>query len=238
MKIYAHRGASGEAPENTIDAFKKALEYQVDGIETDVQLTKDNVLVLIHDETIDRTTNGKGFVKDYTYQQLLEFDASNGMEGFSGCKIPTLRELFDLVKDTDIILHLELKTSVLFYEGIEKEITTLVREYGYQKRVIYSSFNHITLQNITRQNVKNRVGFLLAAIYIEPWNYVIKNNGVAIHPSLTCIDTPNFMKCCHMQNLKVNVWTVNTKEEIEKCIEKKVDGIFTNYPMLAMSLKK
>ncbi len=238
MKIYAHRGASGYAPENTMEAFKKALEFDIDGIETDIHLTKDNVLVLIHDETVNRTTNGVGRVKDMTYNQLLELDASNGMEGYANCKIPTLRELFDLVKDSDVCLQLEIKTDVHFYDGIEKAVLDLVKEYGYQKRVCYSSFNHLTLQKLTSLNVKNRLGFLYEGVMIEPWNYVIKHKGIAVHPPKTCLKIKDFVKNCHMQNLKVNIWTINKPEMMQQCLDLKVDGIFTNYPDVAINIKQ
>lgn len=119
-KIFAHRGYSGKYPENTMIAFKKALECGVDGIELDIQLTKDGEVVIIHDETIDRTTTGKGFVIDYTYEELEKFDASFKFKDLGFNKIPTLREYFQLVKDYDIVTNVELKTGINEYLGIEK----------------------------------------------------------------------------------------------------------------------
>ena len=112
-KIFAHRGFSGKYPENTMIAFEKAVEIGVDGIELDVHLTKDNELVIIHDEDVKRTTNGEGLVKDMTLEELKKLDASATFVGQYGVNpIPTLREYFELVKDTNIITNIELKTSV------------------------------------------------------------------------------------------------------------------------------
>ena len=113
MKIFAHRGFSGEYPENTMLAFRKAYETGCDGIELDVQLTKDGVPVIMHDETIDRTTDGKGNLRDYTYEQLCRFDCSGKFAGKYGFQqIPTLREYLEWVKDTGLITNIELKNSV------------------------------------------------------------------------------------------------------------------------------
>ena len=98
VKIFAHRGASAYAPENTLEAFRLAMEQGADGIELDVQLTKDGELVVIHDETIDRVSNGKGAVRDYTLEELKSFSVSNHFEQYPDVKIPTLREVLELVK--------------------------------------------------------------------------------------------------------------------------------------------
>ena len=112
IKNFGHRGFSGKYPENTMLAFEKAIEVGADGIELDVQLTKDGEIVVIHDETIDRTTDGKGYVVDYTYEELSKFDASyiyRGKMGFN--KIPTLKEYFELIKDLDFITRHRCKGS-------------------------------------------------------------------------------------------------------------------------------
>ena len=145
-KNFAHRGFSGKYSENTMLAFQKAIEVGADGIELDVQLTKDGELVIIHDETIDRTTDGKGYVVDYTYEELSKFDASyiyRGKFGFN--KIPTLKEYFELVKDLDFITNIELKTGINEYLGIEEKVYQIIKEYKLEKKVIISSFNHFSI---------------------------------------------------------------------------------------------
>ena len=125
-KNFAHRGFSGKYPENTLLAFSKAIEEGVDGIENDVHLTKDGVLVVMHDELVDRTTNGKGYIKDKTYEELAQLDASYIFKEYGPQKVPTLREYLELVKDTDIITNIELKTGVFEYPGIEQKVLSLI----------------------------------------------------------------------------------------------------------------
>src|SRR3712207_1905347 len=143
IKNFAHRGFSGKYPENTLLAFEKAIELGVDGIELDVHLSKDNEMVIIHDENVSRTTNGEGYIKDLTYEEISKLDASyiyTGQYGFN--KIPTLREYFELVKDKDVITNIELKTNIFEYPGIEQKVWELIQEYHLESKVIISSFNH------------------------------------------------------------------------------------------------
>lgn len=128
VSIFAHRGASHQAPENTLEAFQKAVDQGVDGIELDVQMTKDQVLVVAHDEQLERVSNGKGYLKDHTLQELRALDFSCGHDEYSQVKIPTLAEVLELVKDSDIVLNIELKTSLFWYPGIEDATVQLVQE--------------------------------------------------------------------------------------------------------------
>lgn len=237
MNIIAHRGASGVAPENTIEAFKKAIEYPIDGIEVDIHLSKDSIPVLIHDEKIDRTTNGQGYVKDYTFEQLQQFDASNKKEGYQNCKIPSLEQLFQLVQNTNIHLYLELKTDYFFYEGIEKIVYDLVSKYHLQDRVSYSSFNHQTLKRMKILDESVRIGFLYEGIMDQPVEYVKARNGYAIHPKHTSLQIKNYVQDAINENLFINVWTVNKVEMIQECLNLGVTGIFTNYPDLALKIR-
>ena len=148
VKIFAHRGASAYAPENTLEAFRLAMEQGADGIELDVQLTKDGELVVIHDETIDRVSNGKGAVRDYTLEELKSFSVSNHFEQYPDVKIPTLREVLELVKPGHMEINIELKTGIFWYPEIEKKVLDLVKEEEMEDRIIYSSFNHYSVQKI------------------------------------------------------------------------------------------
>lgn len=232
MKIYGHRGASGYAPENTLEAFKLAIEMGVDGIETDIHLSKDNVAVLMHDERVDRTTNYKGYIKDMTYQELLKLNANNNNINYSHCSIPTLRQLLELVQDTSCILHLEIKTDRIIYEGIENIVLNLVKEYKLEDQVYYSSFNHNTMQIIKSLDSNAKIAYTYDGMLYKPWRYSI-DNIYALHPRYTSITDKNYIVDCHNSSLKVNVWTVNNVENINAMISLGVDGIFTNYPDIA-----
>lgn len=116
-KVWAHRGASGYAPENTLEAFKKAEKMKADGVELDVQLTKDGELVVIHDETVDRVSGEKGFVKDYTLKELKRLNVSKHMPSYDKkTRIPTLDEVFDLLKNTEMTINIELKNGIVQYK--------------------------------------------------------------------------------------------------------------------------
>lgn len=144
--IFAHRGASGDCPENTMPAFKKAIEDGADGIELDVQMTKDGRIVVIHDETLDRTTSLKGFVKDTAYDKIRTADAAGKWkDAFKGVRIPLLSDVLRFAERADFLINIELKNSVFRYEGMEEEVIKKVRYYGLEKRVIFSSFNHESL---------------------------------------------------------------------------------------------
>ncbi len=138
MLIYAHRGYSANYPENTLSAFEAALPY-VDGIELDVQVSKDGRLVVIHDETVDRTTNGTGWVKDMTLQELRQLK----IDGYE--RIPTLEEVLGLIERSNVTLNIELKTDQYAYPGIERLAWLAVDEFELGDRVVFSSFNRETL---------------------------------------------------------------------------------------------
>ena len=137
VKVFAHRGASAYAPENTLAAFRLAEEQGADGIELDVQLTKDGQVVVIHDENIDRTGTGTGAVRDYTLEELRKLSFHNHMEAYEGEKIPTLEEVLTFVKQGRMEVNIELKTGVYWYPEIEKKTIEIVKKAGMEERVIY-----------------------------------------------------------------------------------------------------
>ena len=132
-KVWAHRGASGYAPENTLDAFRKAVEMGADGIELDVQMTKDGELVVIHDETIDRVSNGKGWVKDYTYEELKKFNFNKTHLEYTKEEIPTLEQVYLLIKPTNLTINVEIKTGIAshIYNEKHKKARKRVKKYNH-----------------------------------------------------------------------------------------------------------
>ena len=228
--IWAHRGASGYCPENTLAAFQKAVELCADGIELDVQMTKDGELVVCHDETIDRTSNGSGWIKDKTLAELKALDFSCGQKDFSGATIPTMREVFELLSDTDILINIELKTGIVFYPGMAEKLLELTAECGFKDRVIYSSFNHYTIKHMREISPEAKLGFLYADGTIDMPAYAQKYGVQALHPALYNIQFPGFIEECHKEGIAVNVWTVDSDEYIEMSYRAGVDAIITNYP--------
>ena len=236
-KIFAHRGYSGKYPENTMIAFKKALECGVDGIELDVQLTKDGEVVIIHDETIDRTTTGKGFVIDYTYEELEKFDASFKFKDLGFNKIPTLREYFQLVKDYDIVTNVELKTGINEYLGIEEKVWELIKEYNLEEKVIISSFNHFSVMRMKKIAPQLKYGFLSEDWIIDAGKYTHSHGVQCYHPRFNNL-VPNVIKELKKYNLEINTWTVNLEEDMRYLYSNNIDVIITNYPELAQEIKK
>lgn len=228
--VWAHRGASGYCPENTLPAFKKAAELESDGVELDVQLTKDGELVVCHDETVDRTSNGKGWIKDMTLEELKTLDFSYGNEEYKGVTIPTMREVFGLLAPTKLSINIELKTGIVFYPGIEEKLIALVKECGFEDRVLYSSFNHYTVKRIGELNPSAKLGFLYADGTIDMPEYAVKHGVKALHPALYNIQFPDFMEKCKQNGIVVNVWTVNTEEYMAMSCKAGVDAIISNYP--------
>ena len=132
-QIFAHRGSAGTHPENTMSAFREAERVGSEGIELDVQLSKDGEVVVIHDEELSRTTNGNGFVKEYTLNQLKKLDASHTFFKQVGIqRIPTLTEVLEMYTHNNMFLNIELKNSIFFYPGMEEKVIALVRKYNLQ----------------------------------------------------------------------------------------------------------
>lgn len=233
-KIYAHRGASGYAPENTLEAFKLAIKQGAEGIELDVQLTKDGEVVVIHDETIDRVSNKTGFVKDYTLAELREFSFDNNIEGYKNTKIPTLKEVLELLKPTNLMLNIELKTSIIWYENIEEKVLKLVYDTDMRDRVIYSSFNHYSIKKIKNLDEKANTALLFGDVILYTVNYIKNANIPAIHPPVYQLKMDNFLDEYINSGLDIRVWTVNNPDDMQSLINKNIDAIITNYPDIAL----
>ena len=170
--IIAHRGASSRAPENTMASFRKAVELGADAIELDVHRSKDGYLMVCHDERVDRTSNGKGYIKDFTLRELKSLDAGRWIgEEFKGERMPLLEEVLELVLKNNILLNIELKNGPIFYEGIERDVINLVKNYGLVDETIISSFNHYSLLQVKGIEPRIKTGILYIAGMVSPWEY-------------------------------------------------------------------
>jgi len=227
----AHRGFSGEYPENTMLAFRKAVEIGADGIETDLQMTRDGVIVICHDEKLDRTTDGSGLIRDYTYNELLKFDAgAKYREAFKGERIPTVDEFFNYVQDKNIFINLELKNSIINYQGLEKRVIDKIYEYKLEKNVIISSFNHYSMVKVKEYDTNIKTGLLCAATLYNPGKYVKDVGADAFHPFFPSVMNEGIVAEIKNQGIMINTYTVNEIEHMNKLISLGVDGIITNYP--------
>ena len=234
--VLAHRGASGHAPENTLEAFRLAMEMGADGFELDVHVSKDGELIVIHDENVKRTTNGEGFIKDMTLAEIKELDACKGMEAYRGAKIPTLAEVYELGKDTNHIVNVEIKTDNYFYPEIEEKCLALTKEMGMEDRVIFSSFNHYTLVKLHELKPDAKLGMLFEDVLYQPWEYAKVLHVQYLHPRKINIYTPDFSEESRKNGYGINVWTVNDEDTMLECL-KQGANIITNYPDVAIALR-
>lgn len=236
MIYFAHRGDSSNYPENTMLAFKKAIALEVKGIELDVHKSKDNKLVVIHDEDIQRTFLGKGLVKDYTLEELKQFPCRKEVfRDHPDCKIPTLEEVLRLIKPYELTLNIELKTDRIHYEGIEEDVLKMLEDYHLKSRVIISSFYHRSLAKVKTMDSNMRTGILFHHPIENVIDYAKDLGAWALHPYLPLVDE-KFIVDAHDEGLKVNIYTVNHPDHIRKCALEKVDGIFTDYPGLCKEI--
>ena len=238
MLIYAHRGNSSVYPENTMSAFRSAVDLGVHGIETDVHMTRDGILVITHDEEISRVSDGKGMVKDLTYKELLQQDFGLWKgEAFEGEKIPLLSELLDLLEGTQIILNIEIKMGFLLYPGIEEKLLEILDERGFLPRVIFSSFNHYSLAKLKELNPEAKVAPLYQSGLYKPYDYALTFGADYIHPYYMALDRA-IVEESHRKNIKVNLWTVNDSSQVAYYKDLGVDGLITDYPEELLSKLK
>ena len=242
--IMAHRGASGIAPENTIIAFRKALEAGSDVLELDVHATKDGEIVVIHDETVDRTTDGTGAVKDFTLEELKRLDAGYRFtpdEGKTypyrgqGITIPTLKEVFAEFPDARI--NIEIKQPE---PPIESSLLALIDEMGMRDKVLVASFHDEVMQRFRK--LADDIATSAAEGELREFMVYLTLKAVPFYtPKADAFQVPeyygerhvvtkDFIEAAHSKNVKVHVWTVNEEGDMRRLLELGVDGIITDYP--------
>lgn len=231
-KNIAHRGFSGKYPENTLLAFQKALEAGADGIEFDVHLTRDQELVIIHDERLDRTTNGTGLIKDFTLAELRRLDASSNFSGRYGTNsIPTLEEYFELIRGRETFTNIELKNSVIDYPGIEEKVLRQIDRFGRRKDTLISSFNHLSILRMKKLAPNLACGFLESSRLISPGEYCARWGVEYWHPHFAAM-TEDAVRELNAKGIQINAWTVNCRGDMEDMLRRKIDGVITNFPDL------
>ncbi|MBA6408546.1 glycerophosphodiester phosphodiesterase [Pseudoalteromonas sp. 5Ae-yellow] len=221
MKVFAHRGASGDFPENTESAILEALKVGVDGIEVDIQSSLDDYM-LIHDSWLDRTTSGKGRVSNFTAHELSKLDAGNGE------KIPTLQQLFDW-NNNKSLLNIELKHTF----ALERFVAQLEQNIEAKKiskaNILVSSFDHHQLQWLKNKLPWLKIGALTSSIPINYAKFASDLNAYSVHADKTFINKA-FAEDAKKRGLKIYAYTVDREQDIALMLEYGIDGIFTNYP--------
>lgn len=235
VQIFAHRGFSGYYPENTMLAFQKVAEETVaDGIELDIQLTKDGEIVIMHDEMLDRTTNGSGWLKDHTLEELKMLSVGVNVKGFFPRQtIPTLREYFTWLKTTKLITNIELKTSYFEYEGIEEKLIAMVKEFGLEDQIWYSSFNHYTVARIKKLMPEAKCGLLTDTWLMNIGEYAASQEAASVNARTYFCAKEGVAADLHAHNIALQAWTPNDAEMMQELVDAGVDVLITNYPDIA-----
>lgn len=223
MIILGHRGAPGHVPENTLASFEKAIELGSNAIELDVQLLKTGELAVIHDETVDRTTNGTGYVADYTLEQIKRLETGHGQ------KVPLLDEVLDLV-DKCIVVNIELKGKNTA-QPVAEMISRYQSEDGWEDE-------HFLVSAVSRKELKTFKKIMpnikIGTIISRRTYLTTLPNAIRLGADFTVLEInhvyPRQIRKAHSKGIKVYVFTINTSQELEKCRQLGVDGVFTDYP--------
>lgn len=229
--IYAHRGASDVAPENTMAAFKMAKEVVADGIELDVHLTQDGQVVVAHDDTIDRTSNGKGHIGNFTLEELREFDFGSWKDkSFAGERIPLLNDVVKFIKENDMLLNIEIKPLLEFDEIVEK-VVAICEAYDVVDRVVISSFDHYCLLKVKKVNKKMETAILYQSGIVDVGKYATKHvKADGIHPHKYAMIKQTVVSAVK-HGLKIRPWTVDDVDLFKKFAGiKYITGVVTNCP--------
>lgn len=231
---FAHRGASAHAPENTLEAFQLAMQQGAKFIEFDVKLTSDHQVVVIHDQTVDRTTDGKGNVKRLSLQELKELDAGSWYNvKFRNTRIPTLSEVFESFGN-NLCMNVELTNYVTPFDGLVKKVCDLVKLHGMESSVIFSSFyptNLIQARKLLPTVPCGQLSFPgVSGWWQRSWGRLIDLQ--ADHPFTSDV-TGDFVTRSHQAGRLVHVWTVNDPDVMRRLWKMGVDGIFSDDPLMA-----
>ena len=232
MWVVAHRGASAYAPENTMAAFRRAVELGARFIETDLHLTRDARVVAMHDATLDRTTNGHGLVDSLSLKDVRALDAGSwfaapSAKSFAGERVPTLNEILQFAKEKDVIFYLEIKSDATW--GVEHAVVASLRDTGEAARVIILSFDPATLLSVNRLDQTMMTGYLCE----HPSNDLVERTVRAGARQLAArgdLVTPDLVKKAHHAGLQVVAWTINEPDQMRRLIAAGVDGIMSDYP--------
>ena len=233
VKIWAHRGANREFPENTLAAFNRAAELGADGIENDVSLSKDGCVIVMHDNKVDRTTDGHGELCDMTWDEIRKLDCGMGQHP------PLLSDVLEQMRGNSLLLNMEIKMGAnpRGFDGLEEKAVNLVHEFGLSSRVLYSSFNFDALMRIKELDRNATVGLLYSSIMVRDWEYAKLIGAEALHPHYLSLLKPNFMKNCNAAGIIVRPWTVNDPDMLRRFMREGAE-VITDVPDIALRIRE
>lgn len=215
--IFGHRGYPAKFAENSLEGFRYAVNHGAEGVEFDVHLTKDGVPVVMHDEKIDHTSDGKGWIKDFTLAELRQYHLTNGEP------VPELKELFEILENQNLWINLEFKTNIVHYPNIEQIVFDLAKQFHFVHPIIFSSFDYVTLKNCQEIDPNQTYYYLVDQKVTNPAKVIKENHFAGIHPE----------EYLNNDTIVQRIWTVDDPELAKQYFEKHVAGIFTNnYPLM------
>ena len=236
--VWAHRGASAYAPQNTNAAFALAAEMHADGVELDVHLTKDGKVLVCHDAEVENTSDGFGLIKDLTLAEIKKFnfayrhDDTRFVDKYGFVPAPTLAEVYELLAPTGLTVNVEIKTQE---EELLRLCVEIAKEYDMTEKVYYSSFFHDTLERIHAYDPNVPTAPLSGPYTGEPWDYTASIGAKAMHPYHGIVtERPEIVHEFHVRGLRINPWTIDDEKLMRNLIGLGVDALITDYPDLAV----
>jgi len=193
-------------------------------------------MVVFHDETIDRVTNGKGFIKDFTLEELKSFNCNNRFSEEKNIKIPTLDEVYELLSPTNLTVNVELKTGIFQYPGIEKMALDITRKWKMEDKVIYYSFYHPSIMKVKELDSNAKVGLLYEDGFIDVPEYAMKLGVLTLHPPIWRVTDSEFVRKCKENKIALHVWFCDEEEYMKLLVENQIEAIITNYPDIARKI--
>ncbi len=235
MLVFAHRGASGGAPENTMAAFKQAIEKGSDGVELDIHLTADGKVVVIHDATVDRTSDGKGEVAYRNYGELARLDMAARWKGstWGAQRIPLLEEVIECVIPAGLLMNIEIKGGKASPALAERAVG-IIRSYDAMDRVVFSSFDPSQINKVRTLVPSSRRALL--SYFPPPLSLGKADDLWGCHPN-HLLASKGAVERWHSEGMHVQLWTVNTKKSMQRALRMGADGIITNHPALALAVR-
>ena len=237
MIVIGHRGASAYAPENTMPAFELAREQGAHGIEIDVHRTRDSRVVVTHDFTADRVSDGSGPVAEKTMDELGELDFGAKFDKrFTGVRVPILEDVLAFIRDNDLLLNIEIKMNPLRYDTeLVRLVADMIRGEKFFDRIIISSFDHKALVDVKKLCPGVKTGILYSCAMVDVWTYAAHIGAEYIHPEHRTL-TAECASGCRSHGIGVNAWTADDPADIARLIGIGVDAVITNKPDVALSL--
>lgn len=234
--LFAHRGDLANAPENTLPSFQQAIQKGADGVELDVKITSDRHVIVIHDSSVDRTSDGKGKISSFTLEAIRKLDAGSWFhEKFKGVQIPLLEEVFETV-GKDRLINIELTNYSTPRDGLVDKVCELIKRHGNQKQIIFSSFFASNLKRGAYLLPEIPRGLLampgIAGIWGRSFGFMF-GEYQALHPYISDVSREQVQRV-HRLKRRMHVWTANLPEDVTRLKEWGVDGIFTDDPATAL----